>query len=81
MSMELTALRVGTLVPAAVTGTVWSVHNHAVNIELPPGGTYEIAVVLSIVDTDQAMNALSVQMERLPTGLSRASAASVRAAD
>jgi len=76
--MELSAVRVGTQIPTSVSGTVWSIHNHAVNIELPPAGRFETAVLLSVVDTDPAMNALSVQVERLPTGLSIGSRVAVR---
>ncbi|MBU8914080.1 MAG: DUF2877 domain-containing protein, partial [Spirochaetales bacterium] len=60
------AITVGAFVPREFSGTVFSVHDHAINIK--DDNDHRL---ISIVDREQDMTGLSILAPRLPTGISR----------
>ena len=66
------ALTVGTSIPREFSGTVYSVHDHAINIK--DDNDYRL---ISIVDRRADLTGLSVLVPRLPTGTVRGQAVTI----
>lgn len=77
MSNELIAVRVGSLLPSGFAGSIWSVHESVVNIEVPAEAGRP-SLLFSLVATDVAMTGLSVQLDSVPQGREKGTEVIVR---